>query len=187
MKIMLWQRQDEPSLEYLRFEQTEDGIQFDGTLVLDLEGAPARITYRVDCTPDWKTRRVEVTQERSGETSQLMIEVDDEQHWYHDGELLEPFTGLTNIDLSVTPATNLLALRSMKLEIGQAAETSAVWMVFPELEVKRLDQHYAKTDATHYHYVAPSLDFKTILEVDDFGFITKYGDLWEAVAPSSDS
>lgn len=185
MKVMLWQRQDEPSIEYMRFEQREDGIQFDGTLVLDLEGTPARITYRVECTPDWKTRRAEVTQERSGETSQFVIHVDDEQRWYRDSELLEPFTGLTNIDLSVTPATNLLALRSINLEIGQTAETSAVWVVFPELELKRLDQHYTMIDATHYRYEAPSIDFEATLEVDDFGFITQYGDLWKAIAPSS--
>jgi hypothetical protein len=178
---MLWQRFDQPSLEYMRFEQTNDRIQFDGTMALDLDGAPARITYRVECTPDWKTRHVEVTQERAGEIQQLKIEVDDHQHWYRDGKLLEQFTGLTNIDISVTPATNLLALRTMNLQLGQTQETSAVWIVFPELELEQLDQHYTMLDATHYHYEARSIEFEATLEVDDFGFIMQYGDLWRVV------
>jgi hypothetical protein len=184
MKIILWQRRDEPSLEFLRFEQDEVGILFDGTLVLDLDGEPARIDYFVECTPDWKTRRASIVQERAGVTSKLNITVDEEQRWYRDGELLDQFTGLTNIDLSVTPATNLLALRTMNLGIGQAQDTAAVWIVFPELEVKRLDQRYKKVDDTYYEYEAKAVDFEAILEVDDFGFITRYGNLWQTIRSS---
>jgi uncharacterized protein len=184
MKIIQWQRQDEPSLEYLRFEQDEDGILFDGTLVLDLDGEPARIDYFVECTPDWKTRRVSIVEDRAGVTSKLNISVDAEQRWYRNGELLEQFTGLTNIDLSVTPATNLLALRTMNLEIGQSEVTAAVWVLFPALEVKRLDQRYTRVDSNHYDYEAMSLDFKAALKVDDFGFILNYGDLWKAIRTS---
>lgn len=65
-KVMMWQRGEEPSLEYLRFESIPDGYQFDGTVVLDLEGQPARVSYQITCNADWQTRYVGITQERAG-------------------------------------------------------------------------------------------------------------------------
>ncbi len=180
-KVMMWQRGEEPSLEYLRFESIPDGYQFDGTVVLDLEGQPARVSYQITCNADWRTRRVEITQERAGTTSSLMLETDAEQQWYQNGERLDAFAGLYHIDLSITPATNLLAIRSLNLEVGQSQDTSALWVIFPELQFERLDQRYTRLDANHYHYEALSIDFATTLEVDEDGFITDYGGLWKAI------
>jgi hypothetical protein len=181
MKTILWQRQDEPSLEYMRFEEHQDKFTFDGTMALDLDGEPARIVYHVECTPDWKTRHVDITQERAGTTSKLVLEADSEQRWYQDGKLLDQFTGISHIDLSVTPVTNLLAIRTMNLDVGQSQETKAVWVLFPELELEILSQQYTRIEANRYDYAAEAVDFQAILEVDDDGFITQYGDLWQVI------
>ena len=110
-----------------------------------------------------------------------MLETASEQQWSQNGERLDTFTGLQHIDLSITPATNLMAIRSLKLEVGQSRATSALWVIFPELQLERLDQRYTRLDANHYHYEALSIDFETTLEVDEDGFITDYGGLWKAI------
>ena len=180
-KVMMWQRYDEPSLEYLRFEAIPDGYQFNGAVVLDLEGAPARVDYHITCSTDWHTRRVEIAQERAGAASSLMLETDTQQRWSQNGKHLDHFSGQQHIDLSITPATNLLAIRSLKLEIGQSQDTSALWVIFPDLRLERLDQRYTRLDAQRYRYEALSIDFETILEVDEDGFIIDYGGLWKAI------
>lgn len=113
--------------------------------------------------------------------SSLKIETDAEQQWYQNGERLDAFAGLYHIDLSITPATNLMAIRSLNLEVGQSQDTSALWVIFPDLRLERLDQRYTRLDANHYGYQAVSIDFEATLEVDEDGFITDYGGLWKAI------
>ncbi len=87
-------------------------------------------------------------------------------------------TGLTDIDLSITPATNMLPMRQHPLQIGESREVNCVWVQLPALTLATLPQRYTRSDSHHYDYAAPSLNFQAVLSVDEDGVIVKYGDLW---------
>jgi hypothetical protein len=59
----------------------------------------------------------------------------------------------------------------------------AAWLRFPELELEALDQVYTRQAERQYIYQSAGGGFRAILEVDEVGFIMRYGDYWIAEPP----
>ena len=87
--------------------------------------------------------------------------------------------GCIDVDLSFTPATNLIAIRRLALDIGHASEAPAAWLHFPELTLERLEQRYHRVALDTYDYQAPGVGYAASLRVSDSGFVTQYPGLWE--------
>jgi uncharacterized damage-inducible protein DinB len=87
-----------------------------------------------------------------------------------------------DLDFGFTPSTNLLQLRRLALECGQAADAPAAWV---DVETGTLDilvQRYERRSETTYWYQAPRFNYADILEVDHIGFVRRYPGLWEVEA-----
>jgi hypothetical protein len=89
--------------------------------------------------------------------------------------------GCLDIDLGFTPATNLIALRRLALDVGHEADAPAAYLAFPELKLERLEQRYHRLTLDKYDYQAPSVGYVGTLEVSEVGFVTTYPGLWEVV------
>ncbi len=178
MKTVLWTAPFLHSTEYFMLISQPDGFQLNGTINLLLEDEPAQVVYRIDCDNNWVTRRVEVQQRRPNGDKHLILTVDKALNWQQDGLLVPWATGLTDIDLSITPATNMLPIRRHNLQIGESRQVNCVWVQPPALTLSTLPQIYTRIDSHHYDYAAPSLNFQAVLSVDDDGVIINYGDLW---------
>jgi uncharacterized protein len=85
-----------------------------------------------------------------------------------------------DVDLSFTPATNTLPIRRLGLEVGEDAEIAVAWLRWPELNVERAVQRYARLARDRYRYTQD--DFRAELRVDDQGLVLEYEGLWKAVA-----
>lgn len=77
MKAILLENKNNHSLEYFNLTADDNVFVLDGTVVLLFEGLPTRVTYRVECDKHWRTRAVDVYQERSGKTTCLALKVSD--------------------------------------------------------------------------------------------------------------
>ncbi len=174
-RVLLWQRLESPSLEMFALEPDATPT-LGGTVVLELEGQPATVNYRIVVTANWKTRQVTVTLNWGNDMRTLELRVDDEQRWWHGEQELAYLRGLYDVDLSVTPATNTLPLRRLELSVGESHEVTAAWVKFPELDLEPLPQRYTRTGETRYRYESGTAfaDFSAELEVDDAALITKY-------------
>lgn len=179
---LLWAFPDQDSLEYFNLTQDENTIHLDGTVILCMDQRPARVNYRIECAPGWTTRHALITQDYDGQTRTLDIRVDQARRWFADEQPIAFATGLTDIDLSVTPSTNLLPIRRFKLNIAEAQEVTAVWVRFPSLTIEPLHQRYTRVDEQIYQYEGLSTGFRALLEVDDFAYVIRYGDFWQRVS-----
>jgi uncharacterized protein len=182
VKTILWQSEDSPSLEYFRFIPQSDGFVLHGDIILFLEGQPTRVTYQVGCDAQWRTNHVMIHQERSGTVEQLPLGVSDEQTWHQSGNEVSLARGLYDVDLEITPATNILPIRRLNLKEGESRETAALWVRFPSLTLERLEQRYTRISPNLYHYESPSIGFETQLEVDEDGLIVRYHGLWRRLS-----
>lgn len=182
MQTVLWKSDDALSLDYCQVSVAKDLSVLEGTAVLVLDELPARITYRVECDQEWRTKAVAIQQDRAGETRQLNLVVSDTQLWHIEGEALPFATGFYDVDLEITPATNTLPLRRLQLGVGESRLVEAVWVRFPSLTVEALQQRYTRIDPRRYHYEGLSTGFETQLEVDDFGLVTNYHSGWQQLA-----
>jgi len=177
MGPILWKKSSDHSVEYFNLTIYESASVLEGTVVLLLDHLPTRITYKVECDKYWKTRVAIIHQERAGDTEHLTLKVNEEQIWQTD-EFTVPFaTGLHDVDLEITPATNTLPVRRLGLKEGESQLVDAVWVRFPSLSLERLHQRYTRIDHRLYKYENPLIGYQAELEVDEFGLITRYDDL----------
>jgi len=179
IKTVLWTSLSLHSAEYFVLVPQADGFRLNGTINLLLEDQPTQVIYHIDCDLNWHTRRVAIQQRQPDRETQLILTVDTELHWYKDGTPIPWATGLTDVDLSITPSTNMLPVRKHSLKIGESCAVNCVWVQPPTLALATLPQRYTRIDSRQYDYAAPSLNYKAVLCVDEDGVIVKYGDLFE--------
>ncbi len=99
-----------------------------------------------------------------------------------DGEDIPAVRDCVDLDFGFTPATNLMQLRRLALECGQAADAPAAWLDVSTGNLDVLVQRYERRSETTYWYEAPRFDYAALLEVDSIGFIREYPGLWHAEA-----
>ena len=198
LRTVLWQRVDGPGLEHCRLTASKDGWDLTGEAILSLDGDPARAHYLVRLNPDWTTRSVRVDAWRGSERAplELNLTVDEGRNWRLERidhsrhvrrdrrEVVSALTGLVDVDLGFTPATNTLPIRRLVPVVGAAIEVTAAWVRFPELTVEPLPQRYVRLDERRYRYESGGGAFVAELAVDDLGLVVRYEAGWERVAES---
>jgi uncharacterized protein len=173
---VLWKSSRESSLEHFSLRKEAEQYVLEG-VVLRSYSEPTRIDYRVTTSLDWYMQNVEVSV-ISVERKSLELEVTPNQEWLLNGQRLEAFTGLIDIDLGITPSTNTLPIRRLNLQIGEQAELTAVWIRFPELTIEPLSQRYTRLAANIYRYENTDSSFSADLTVGNLGIVKTYGNIW---------
>ncbi len=177
---ILWRRLDSPGHDACRFEQHGSGWQVDGTAVFRLGGRPARLTYAATCDVSWRAQSGHVRGWIGDRTIELSIERTAAGAWTFNGEDVPALRDCVDLDFGFTPSTNLLQLRRLALDRGQAADAPAAWLDVSTGTLDVLVQRYERRSETTYWYEAPRFTYSEFLEVDHIGFVRRYPGLWEA-------
>ena len=181
-RVRVWRRTDGATLEHCRLLlDDEEGPRIEGAVVGVVDGRPLRAEYTVACTPDWRTRLAEVVLAHGDEVRELSLATDGAGRWWRDGAELPQLAGCLDVDVSMTPSTNLLPIRRLALDVGAARDVPAAWIRVPSLAVELLPQRYARLAARRWRYESRGGSFVAELDVDDVGLVTRYGEIWEAV------
>jgi hypothetical protein len=146
------------------------------------EGAPTALAYVVRADRDWRTFEAYVHGGRGREAIDLRLRRDDAGTWTLNDVPCPAVQGCIDLDLSFTPATNLLPLRRLSLPVGQSAEVRSAWLEWPEVRLTALQQRYSRKTETEYHYESdlPRGElFRTTLRVHPDGWVLDYGGLWQ--------
>lgn len=183
VRTLLWRRLDVAGLEEFRLFTGAGGPRLAGTILLAHEGTPLRVDYEIACTPAWVTRQVRVACLHRGAERRLELAVDDAGRWWRDGAELPALAGCADVDLSLTPATNTLSLRRLRLEVGQSREVTAAWVLFPELTLQPLAQVYTRIAPGRLRY-ASATGFTAEVELDELDLVVRYPPFWERAAAS---
>lgn len=176
---MLWRRLDVPGHDSCRLVASATGWRLRGTAVFRHEAGPAQLRYEVRAGRDWRTRegrvegwvglrpvRVRVRRLASG--------------WEVNGAAVGRGGECVDLDFGFTPATNVLPLRRVALEVGQAASVPVAWLDVPSATLDVLAQRYERRTAASYWYEAPRFQYAALLEVSPAGFALRYPGLWAA-------
>jgi hypothetical protein len=173
-----WRRCDLPGTDRATLTTTETGYLLLGHAQFQHPAGSVDLHYSVQTSPSWRTEQARVEGMGPQGPLQLHIQVRPDG-WSLNGRLVRALAGCIDIDLSFTPATNLLTVRRLTLAPGQSAEVVAAWLEFPDSRLKPLRQQYERLPALRYGYRCPDLPFETILQVNEDGFVTSYPPLWE--------
>ncbi len=137
--------------------------------------------YQVEVDPGWETKRGVISGFFGNRTVQHEIRRDD-AGWRLNGVRVEGLEHLVDLDYGFTPATNVLQLSRITLELGQSAEVPVVWFDLDSASLTELPQRYERRSEASYWYEAPTVPYQGLLEIAPNGFVRSYPDLWRLVA-----
>jgi hypothetical protein len=195
VRTVLWRGLWRPGCEWCELASDGEGWCLGGTALVAVEGEPFQVRYSVRLDSRWATRAVEITvrQGRAPHERQLRLSVDRQYRWEIAREPAgddaprdndAALSGLADVDLGFTPATNTLPIRRLAPAIGQGVDVTAAWVRFPELTVQPLPQRYTRLAERRYRYESNNGAFVAELEVDDLGLVVRYEGGWERVSPA---
>ena len=179
-ELVLWRRIDQPGHDAARLVWHHPFWQLGGTAVFAHEGVPCRIEYLVVCDERWRTSHGRVSGWLGGRHLRLDVTVDGAFRWRANGVECPALAECRDLDLSFSPATNLIALRRLGLGIGEESPARAAWLRLPDLVLEPLEQSYRRVGEREYEYEAPG--YTGLLEVDATGMIVRYPGRWEREA-----
>ena len=157
---------------------TGDGWRLEGAAAFGEAGEPCHLRYRVEVDARWRTRRAEVHGWHGPRRVDVAIERSSDGVWLLGGEERPAVAGCIDVDLALTPATNLLPIRRLGLAVGEGAPVDAAWLPFPEIDLRRLDQTYRRAAENAYEYTSSGGSFRAALTVSPVGLVTHYEGLW---------
>jgi hypothetical protein len=133
----------------------------------------------VVCDPAWRTVSARITGWLDMTPLDVAVGVDAGRRWTLDGRSCLALQGCDDIDLSFSPATNLLPLRRTRLGVGARVSVRAAWLRFPAVALESLDQTYERVSESRYRYESGGGSFVAMLETNTVGFVTHYPGLWQ--------
>jgi hypothetical protein len=144
-------------------------------------GEPVRIAYRIRADRRGRTRAVEIESGRGSNARRLSLHSDGAGHWCDAaGQPLSHLDGCVDVDITLTPFTNTLPIRRLRLAPGCAGDIRAAYVNIADLTVTAADQRYTRLDAEgRYRYESGT--FRTDLVVDGDGVVVDYPGLWRRV------
>jgi hypothetical protein len=181
-EAVVWRRLDLPGHDAATIEPIKDGWRVSGVAVVVESALPCRIEYEITCDLRWVTRQCSLRGYVGATTVALDVRRKASGNWKVNGVDAPDLQGCTDIDLGFTPATNLLPIRRLRLEVGQRAVVRAAWIRFPEFTAEVLDQVYTRQAGDRYLYESDNGAFRRELRVDPFGCVVDYPGLWRAEA-----
>ncbi|MEY8841847.1 putative glycolipid-binding domain-containing protein [Cribrihabitans sp. XS_ASV171] len=171
-----WRRLDGPGEDKCRLVEEPGGYMLTGHARIGVAGAEAALDYIVRCDTEWNTTSADIAGFYRDEEVAWRI-LRDAQGWTLNDDPCD-LADCVDIDLAITPATNLLPIRRLSIPEGRRAEVSAAWFRPEEGgRLERLDQSYACLSTKRIRYASPG--FQAVLHVHPSGFVTQYEGLWE--------
>lgn len=138
----------------------------------------AALDYVVRCDKDWLTLGADIAGPHGDRD--IRIQIERTTDGWSLNETLQPGLDLAlDIDLSFTPATNLMPLRRLLAGPVDALITRSAWLDYPATALRPLDQTYTRRAPGKVAYRGEQTGYVTELSVDDSGFVTTYPRLWQ--------
>ncbi len=179
-----WEPWHQAGLEHVRICYTDEGVVVESTLVRVSDSSGFHASYRILTDRNWHFRRVDMTVGTDYDC-QLTLLTDGDGNWQNgDGSTLPYLQGCYEIDISVTPFTNTLAIGRLALDVGHSAQILTAYIHCPELSVEAVPQRYTALSLgtqSHYRYEGLSTHFVTEFPLDCHSLVIDYPNLFRRI------
>lgn len=188
-RTLFWAPWAGPGLEHLRLRSADIGYVATGTVLGMSDGQPFRLQYKIKCDGEWRVRKVLLDCLGPQGSRERLLRSTGRSQWKDDsGEILSELDGCQDVDISVTPFTNTLAVRRLKLKPGQKAELRVAHLTVPSLQLRAVAQRYTcvehRSDGMTVTYDGAFRGFKADLPLDADGLVIDYPEMFRRVYPA---
>ncbi|MCC9626027.1 putative glycolipid-binding domain-containing protein [Thalassospira sp. MA62] len=179
-KNVQWVDWNGNGLEYCLCQSGPDGIELEGVVVGTRQGNYGG-SYLVVTDGAFATREVKVAYVGG---AKLHVTSDGKGNWSDciTQQDLPALKGCFDIDIGITPATNMLPIRRLNLKKGQAQDISAAYVPLPsQIEggfvPQSAPQRYTcLIPGERYRYEGLFRGFTAELAIDEYGLVLDYPD-----------
>ena len=178
-----WRRSDGLTLEVLRLDDIDGGPRA-RSWVIDASSRPFAVEYDWTLDASWRTVSLQVRLHEQ-DIRTLTIERAGDASWRVDGAARDDLEGCHEVDLSITPFCNTLALRRFGPPPGGAGELTALYVECPALTCVPSRQRYERRGPVTFVYIdlGEQRGFEAELTVDEDGLVREYAGLFERIEP----
>ncbi|TVX92072.1 putative glycolipid-binding domain-containing protein [Paenibacillus agilis] len=173
----VWNRLPDNGMEYCRLE-LEPSIEITGKVIRVYEGEKYFVEYIVNCDQAGNTEEVHLYYRNESMSNRMTIARDGNGSWTWNRQVIEGVSEAKDIDIGITPSTNVLPIRRLQLAVGESSELTTAWVRFPEFDIQPLRQEYTRLDSFTYRYRSIESGYTAILKVDENGLVEDYEDEW---------
>ncbi|WP_205511239.1 putative glycolipid-binding domain-containing protein [Longitalea arenae] len=175
---ILWTGREYYSLENCLINTSETGAEIASTIIGSYQGKIYQVAYEIKTNAHWETVFVAIRSRHSNQMQTIQLQGDGKGNWVMDGKEAEQFNGCIDVDISLTPFTNTLPIRRLKLQNQQEQVIQVVYFDLMEQRMAPVRQQYRRLSATEYRYENIPNDFESNIVVDESGFVVDYPSLF---------
>lgn len=147
------------------------------------DGREVNFSYRIQTDANWRTLSVSVLNRIEGDFKQLIYTSDGAGNWFDaEGLELSHFKGCIEIDIMLSPFTNSLPIKRLRMKLGESQRISVLYFDLLKFEVRRVEQIYTRLTDDRYKYENTENDFKALIKFDGSGLVSSYPGLFEMTA-----
>jgi hypothetical protein len=175
---ILWTGKEYYSLENCLADITPSGVDINSVIVGKHGSIIYRVEYHIKTNPDWETQFIQISSRHSNRELKYRLHKYSKDKWIADGQTIMLFDGCIDADIALTPFTNSLPIKRLKLDLDQTEQVRVIYFDLLAQEVRAVDQQYTRIDERKYHYENIPNDFAADITVDDNGLVTDYPSLF---------
>jgi hypothetical protein len=179
---LLWTGREYYSLENCLVNIRAMAADITATIVGKYGGTLYKVDYRIRTNQQWETTFLEIHARHHDLMQDILLEGDGKGHWIFNSKPAPEFNGCIDVDIPLTPFTNTLPIRRLKLGKNQSKEIHVIYCDLLEQRVRPVQQKYTCLSKTRYHYENIPNDFEATIEVDKDGLVEDYPELFERTA-----
>jgi uncharacterized protein len=188
MAVVRWRDWDDRGLEHCAFSQNDDGLILEGVVAGTRHGLYGG-HYFVRTDIAFRTREVRVTYVNG---PRLHIEADGEGFW-HDvigNRPISSLSGCIDVDIGITPATNSLPVKRLKLQEQASCDIAVAYVPLPnqidgDFLPERAEQRYTCIiPDQRYRYEGLFRCFTAELDFDEVGLVLDYPETFRRIIDS---
>jgi hypothetical protein len=175
---ILWTGREYYSLENCLVNIKATGSVISSTIIGNYEDKIYKVEYKIETNKNWETTFVELNCQHDNQTQSIKLEGDGKGNWMKDGKEAIQFKGCLDVDIPLTPFTNTLPIRRLKLSLKQSQEIRVIYCDLLKQQIYPVDQRYTCLTDSEYHYENVPNDFEATIQVDESGLVVDYPSLF---------
>ena len=148
---LLWTGREYYSLENCLVNVTSKGAEISSVIIGHNEELIFKIEYLIKTNQNWETVYFEINSRHSNQTQLMRFEGDGKGNWLSNGKRADPFTGCIDIDIPLTPFTNTLPIRRLKLNQNQSQEIDVIYCDLMKQQQFPVRQKYTCLSNKEFH------------------------------------
>lgn len=177
-RTIIWKGILYNSLEYLKWIEKRDGFEANSKIIGSYQNDTYAVDYRLLISSEWEVWRFGIEYEVNDVRKKITGEKAGAE-WKLNGFVDPRYSNFFFIDISLTPFTNTLPIRNLRLDVGQEQEIDVIYINILENDVLPVKQRYRKEKDGLFRFQTVPNDFEATISVDELGLVIFYPLLFE--------